>query len=176
MNIINDQKIALRYFKKGDESPLHEYTSDIDSSLYLSRRPYQTQAKTLAVISKYSQLDALAEYGKCIWIISDIDENEAVGYLTCEKIENYLVLHIGIRKKCESRGIASQALKIAAEYWLTVGGIDKVVSYTDVEHYSAKSAFLKAGFSIVDTKESYYIAPLLSPSERTVYWLEYSVT
>jgi RimJ/RimL family protein N-acetyltransferase len=173
MEILSNQKIALRYFEKSDQSSMHEYFSDTDSSLYLARRAYQTLEKTLAVMVKYSQRDALRQHGKCIWVIFDNDRNEVAGCITSEQIGGVIILHIGIRKKCEGKGIASQVLKVAADYWLAVEGINKVVSYIDVEHLAAKSAFLKAGFSIVGTKESYYIAPQLSPQERTVYWLGY---
>ena len=171
-DIFSNQKIALRYFEKDDQSLMHEYFSDIDSSLYLARKPYQTLEKTLAVMVKYSHRDALRQHGKCIWVIFDNDRNEVSGCITSEQSGSVIVLHIGIRKKCEGKGIASQALKVAADYWLAAGA-DKVGSYTDVEHLAAKSAFLKAGFAIVGTKESYYVAPQLSPHERTVYWLEY---
>jgi len=173
MEIFSNQKIALRYFEKSDQSSMHEYFSAIESSLYLARKPYQALEQTLAVMVKYSHRDALRQHGKCIWVIFDNDRNEVSGCITSEQIGSVIVLHIGIRKKCEGKGVASQALKVAADYWLAVEGTYKVISYTDVEHLAAKNAFLKAGFSIVGTKESYYIAPQLSPHERTVYWLEY---
>jgi len=174
-NIITvTQNIALRYFRKGDNVLVHEYYSDRDCALYLARKPYKTIAKTMEVLSKYSHPNSLSQHAMSIWLISQRQSEQVIGCITCEQTNSEVVLHIGIRKNFQGRGIASQALKVAAAYWLTLRGIDKVVSYTDIEHLAALRAYIKAGFVVVGTKESYYIAPQLTPNRRTVNWLEYT--
>lgn len=168
-----NQNICLRYFRSGDEIPIYQYSSDLEASLYLARVAHRCIDQTHKVLKGLSYHGSLRDNAKCILIIALKDNQTAVGQLTIVQQGSNIELHIGILRKCWGRGIASEALKLAAQYYAAMPEVLSVVSFTGVEHLAALQAFQRAGFKRVNIKHKYYLAPQLSDRKRDVYWLKY---
>lgn len=171
--ITQSDDLYLRYYANGDEEPLYKYTSDLELSKYLARKPHESESQTKEMLQSLSVATSLDKLGKCIWVIESVSSKGAIGYLTLIEKGDTIELHIGIIGKHLGRANASNAIKLACKYLLEELKYDEIVSFTDVENLAAQKAFQKAGFSIIKEIKNYYIAPQQSISNRDVYWLLY---
>lgn len=173
--ITSTDTISLRYYLSTDIEPLFEdYTSDIDSSKYLARKPHSALAQTESMLQKLSSQSSLVSLGKCVWVISQKETEVPVGLLTLLQQAGSIELHLGIRKSFTRQGYATKALSLAAQYLLVSATANEIVSFTDIEHFAAQSAFEKAGFSCISRQNKFYIAPQLAGCQRDVYRYKYN--
>jgi len=171
--ITKSDNLCLRYYRVGDEEALFEYTSDVEASMYLARKPHEIECQTTEMLRQLSVPTGFSEFGKCIWVIASVSNQQALGYLTLIEKEDAVELHVGIVKKYSGKGNATNAIKLACEYLLEMFKYKEIVSFTDVEHLAAQAVFQKAGFRVIKRIQKYYIAPSLD-GKRDVYWLRYS--
>lgn len=166
--------LCLRYYKQGDEEELFQYTSDIESSKFLARKPHDCMLQTKEMLQKLSVPTGLDKLGKCIWVVASVSDQEPLGYLTLIEKGFSVELHVSIIRKHSGKGNATAAIRLASEYLLEDLKYEEVVSFTDVEHLAAQAAFQKAGFSVIREIKEYYVAPQQSGSKRDVFWLQCS--
>lgn len=166
--------LCLRYYIEGDEDEIFEYTNDIQSSKYLARLRHESKSQTKDMLQRLAVSNSLTEIGKCIWLIADAFSQKAIGYLTLVKDGSSVELHIGLVKKYTGKGNGKKAIMLATQHLLQDMKFTEVVSFTDVTHIAAKSAFEKSGFSVVSVKKEFYVAPQLSGLKRDVFWLRCS--
>jgi ribosomal-protein-alanine N-acetyltransferase len=171
--ITKSDDLCLRYYRLGDEGEIYQYTSDIESSKFLARKPHESALQTKDMLLNLSAPSSFGQLGKCIWLITSVTNQQAMGYLTSIKKDDSVELHIGVLKTHSGKGVATSAINLASKYLFEKLRFREIVSFTDVEHLAAQAAFKKSGFSVVKEIKEFYMAPQQPGKKRDVLWLRF---
>lgn len=163
---LNTRRLILRRTREGDAKSLFYYTSDPESSRFLSRTPHTHIDQTKKFLDKWCERAWEEESDNISWVISLASSNEAIGVFIATIEGHKAQIHFGIRPEFRQQGYACESIKVGTDWLLSNETLQRVWTVCDLENVGSIKALEKSGFKREGVLEKWLVLPTFGKSAR----------
>ncbi|USP40726.1 GNAT family N-acetyltransferase [Acinetobacter sp. XS-4] len=166
-SLIETSRLYLRKFIKGDEISLfYEYCGDVESAKYLQRKAHSDIDQTRKMLEVWGGEKWHNQDHNFAWIISERQENLAIGLIIFSFNEHRGEVHFGIGRKFQKQGLMLEALNSLIGYLKENSTLNMLETFCDVENVRAQNVLIKCGFIKSKILKDWAKFPLLDDHPR----------
>ena len=153
-------RIKLRRLRDADAQKLFDgYFSSSDASRFLGRKAHASVDQTRAVLEQRCRWDEGAPMADFGWIIAGVTDDEPVGILYSMVKDDAVEIHYGIGVAHWNKGLASEAVRLAADWLISQAGVSRAWTAVDCDHIATQRVLQKAGFEEEGRLKDWLVLP-----------------
>lgn len=170
---LSTKRLILRRTHDGDADYLFDYTSDIESSKFLTRLPHTDIEQTKKFLDKWCDHPWDEGGDNFCWVVSLASNDEPIGILITKTEECQAEVHFGIRREFWHKGYASELLKVGTDWLLSHGSLQRIWTVCDLENVASIKVLEKSGFVRESILRDWLKLPAFGDSTRDCYLYSY---
>jgi len=145
------------------------YTSNVEASKYLQRRPHECLEETRTFIEAWGA----GNWGNgpgFAWIISPRGTRAAQGlFLLIDRFPT-AEIHFGLSPAYWRKGYMTEAGKAMLDWVVQGSEFSQVDTFCDAEHVAVQALLQRLGFKPQVLLERHLLLPMLGPAKRDCWW------
>ncbi|RKP48132.1 GNAT family N-acetyltransferase [Trinickia fusca] len=161
------ERLHLRRAQRGDAKTLFSnYTSDVDCSHFLQRKPHSTVSQTDSMLQKFCDEAWNVSGTPFSWVIAKRETDEPIGLFLAFPDGHKTDFHYGIGKRFWGQGLASEAGKATLEALWKSPNTQRIWTFCDPENIGSKRVLEKLGLTHEGILRKWAVLPAFGPEAR----------